>query len=135
MIDTIDFSPKVGNNVYMMEFRIPAAYYKTYYTHSNNVENRPAEPISDMQVLQWKRQCEAEIAKRGLQFHDIGHGWTADPFGIDTARCWERIDDSFLTEENRSMLALTKLKRIDSPGNPTKEASAALRAVFKPILI
>ena len=32
MLETIDFTPKVGNNTYMMEFRIPAAYYKTYYT-------------------------------------------------------------------------------------------------------
>lgn len=122
MIDTIDFSPKVGNNVYMMEFRIPAAYYKSYYTHARNTENRNPEPVSDTQVLQWKRQCEAEIAKRGLQFHDIGHGWTVDPFGIDTARCWEQIDDSFLNDENREMLALTKLKRQSAPGDPEKKA-------------
>ena len=122
MIETIDFSPKVGNNVYMMEFRIPAAYYKSYYIHANNTENRNPEPISDMQVLQWKRQCESEIAKRGLQFHDIGHGWTADPFGVDTARCWEQVDDSYLTDENREMLALTKLKRYRKDGEPDKEA-------------
>ena len=125
MLATIDFTPKVGNNVYMMEFRIPAAYYKSYYTHANNQENRNPEPISDMQVLQWKRQCESEIAKRGLQFHDIGHGWTADPFGIDTARSWERIDDSFLTEENRSMLALTKVKKPGSADEANTEVTYA----------
>ena len=111
MLETIDFSPKVGNNVFMMEFRIPTPYYHSYYSHSRNTENRPPEPLSDMQVLQWKRQCEAEIAKRGLQFHDIGHGWTGDPFGVDTAKGWERIDDSFLSEEDRSMLAYTILRR------------------------
>ena len=111
MLETIDFSPKVGLNVYMMEFRVPTSYYATYYNHSRNTENRPPEPISDKQVLQWKRQCEAEISKRGLQFHDIGHGFTVDPFGIDSARCWEKIDSSDLSEENRNCLAMVNGKR------------------------
>ena len=111
MLETIDFSPKVGLNVYMMEFRVPTSYYATYYNHTYNTENRPPEPISDNQVIQWKRQCEAEIAKRGLQFHDIGHGFTVDPFGIDSARCWEKIDSSDLSEENRGCLAMVNGKR------------------------
>jgi len=118
MLDAIEFTPKVGMNVFMMEFRIPTAYYKTYYEHSYNEENRPPEPISDMQVLQWKRQCEAEIAKRGLQFHDIGHGWTVDPFGVDTARCWEVIDDSDLAAEDRECLAMLDGKRGLFRGQP-----------------
>ena len=111
MMETIDFSPKVGNNVYMLEFRIPTAYYKTYYTHAHNTENRTPEPISDRQVLQWKRQCETEIAKRGLQFHDIGHGFTVDPFGIDSARCWEKINTDDLAPEDRECFALVGGKR------------------------
>ena len=122
MIEAIDFSPKVGNNVFMMEFRIPSAYYDSYYSHARNTENRNPEQVSDRQVLQWKRQCEAEIAKRGLQFHDIGHGWTGDPFGVDTARGWEKLDDSFLLEEDRSMLAYTILKRrAGGAGMPDEE--------------
>ena len=122
MIQTIDFSPKVGNNVFMMEFRIPSAYYDCYYSHRGNSENRKPEPVSDMQVLQWKRQCESEIEKRGLQFHDIGHGWTVDPFGVDSARCWAQIDDSYLSDEDRSMLAYTILKRkAGGAGMPSEE--------------
>ena len=122
MLETIDFSPKVGNNVFMMEFRIPSSYYDNYYSHARNTENRNPEPVSDRQVLQWKRQCESEIAKRGLQFHDIGHGWTGDPFGVDTARGWAKIDDSFLSEEDRSMLAFTLLKRkAGGAGMPSEE--------------
>lgn len=105
MLETIDFTPKVGMNVYMMEFRIPTQYYNFYYDHKNNEENRPSEHLTDQQILQWKRQCETEIAKRGLQFHDIGHGWTVDPFGIDAARCGESVEDN-LTDENRECLAM-----------------------------
>ena len=79
MLEAIEFTPKVGMNVFMMEFRIPTSYYRRYYRHVDNEMNRAPEPVSDMTILQWKRQCEAEISRRGLQFHDMGHGWGADP--------------------------------------------------------
>ncbi len=90
MLDAIEFIPKVGMNVFMLEFRVPVGYYGAYYKHTLNTENRTPEPVSERQVWQWKRQCEVEIAKRGLQFHDIGHGWTMDPFGIDSS--WRSTD-------------------------------------------
>ena len=118
MLETIEFTPKVGMNVYMLEFRIPRDYYEKYYNHSKNEEARPPEPITDEQVLQWKRQCEAEIAKRGLQFHDIGHGFTVDPFGIDSANCWTAIDDSEVPENMREFLAEMGGKRGLYHGQP-----------------
>ena len=88
MLETIDFYAKLEMNVYMLEFDIPFTYYNTYYTHRYNESNRPPEPVTPETVLQWKRQCEVEIAKRGLQFHDMGHGWTAEPFGISSTEGW-----------------------------------------------
>ena len=82
MMETIDFSPKVGLNTYMLEFDVPDCYYNHYYNHEANSKNRPKESIDYDTALQWKRQCEVEIAKRGLQFHDIGHGWTVFPIGM-----------------------------------------------------
>jgi len=82
MIEVADYYAKLEMNVYMLEFFIPASYYNRHYNHAFNEENRQPEPISREQILQWKRQCESEISKRGLMFHDIGHGWTAKPFGI-----------------------------------------------------
>ncbi len=112
MIDAIDFAPKVGMNVFMMEFRIPTSYYNRYYNHQHNDDNRPAEPVTFDTILQWKRQCEAEIAKRGLQFHDIGHGWCTDPFGIDSSvRNAKGANDAALTEKQRSFLALVNGER------------------------
>ena len=83
MLDAIDFAPKVGLNVFMLEAHIPMDYYQNYYRHPNNSRYRSPEPVSHNTVLQWKRECESEISMRGLQFHDIGHGWTAFPFGVD----------------------------------------------------
>ena len=110
MMDTIEFAPKLGLNVFMLEFRVPTGYYNRYYNHEHNEKNRPAEPVSEQQIFQWKRQCEAEIAKRGLQFHDIGHGWTTDAFGIDSSMRYHPEDPTMnnrsLTDEQRGYLAL-----------------------------
>ncbi len=111
MIESIDFIPKVGMNVYMMEFQIPSPYYDLYYNHNYNRENLAPEPVSPTQVLQWKRQCESEIARRGLQFHDIGHGFTIDPFGIDSKSGWNTCEDSLISEESRNCLAMIDGKR------------------------
>jgi len=92
MLETIDFSPKIGLNTYMLEFDIPAVYYQRYYRHDTN-SLREAEPLSSKTILQWKRQCEAEIAKRGMHFHDMGHGWTAEPFGINSESGWASVED------------------------------------------
>ena len=88
MLETIDYYAKLEMNAYMLEFDIPYYYYDVYYSHKYNEQNRPPEPLTPEQVLQWKRQCEAEIAKRGLQFHDMGHGWTAEPYGLSSTAGW-----------------------------------------------
>ncbi|MBE6966681.1 MAG: DUF4838 domain-containing protein [Ruminococcaceae bacterium] len=82
MLESIDFSPKIGLNTYMLEFDIPTYYYDRYYNHEHNTVREP-EPVTEETILQWKRQCEAEIEKRSLHFHDMGHGWTCLPFGLD----------------------------------------------------
>ena len=105
MMETIDFTPKIGMNVYMLEFDTPKYYYDCYYDHKRN-PNREPEPINATTVKQWKRQCEAEIAKRGLQFHDMGHGWTAEPFGINSIDGWRPEEGYELPEEARKYVAM-----------------------------
>ena len=110
MLETIDYFAKLEMNVYMLEFDIPFTYYNTYYTHRHNEENRPPEPVTPDTVLQWKRQCEAEIAKRGLQFHDMGHGWTAEPFGISSTAGWAASTQE-IPAEVKECLAMTDGER------------------------
>ena len=105
MMETIDFTPKIGMNIFMIEFDNPRAYYDSYYNHAYNEKNRIPEPVSPETVLQWKRQCEAEISKRGLQFHDMGHGWTAESFGIDSSAGWVSNEENPIPEGSREYLA------------------------------
>ena len=111
MMEVIDFTPKIGMNIFMIEFENPYAYYASYYNHRYNEKNREPEPVTRQTVLQWKRQCEAEIAKRGIQFHDMGHGWATIPFGIDSTKMYKPdvIDET--VERARPHLAQVNGKR------------------------
>ena len=112
MLECADYYAKLEMNVYMLEWFVPNGYYNRYYSHLHNTANRIPEPVSDRQILQWKRQCEVEITKRGLMFHDIGHGWTSRPFGLP---CNNSIDNNFsgiqITEEQRAIMAQVGGKR------------------------
>ena len=118
MMEAIDFTPKIGMNIFMIEFENPTAYYNNYYNHPTNGANIEPEPVSNETVFQWKRQCEAEISKRGLQFHDMGHGWTAEAFKINFDGCWYKTDDEAVPEEYRQYLAMYKGKRALYQGMP-----------------
>lgn len=104
MIETIDFSPKIGLNTYMIEFDNPYCYYSDYYDHKDNLV-REAEPVSRDTVMRWKRQCECEIAKRGMHFHDMGHGWTAEPFGLDSSNGWKPTENLVIPEDMKEYMA------------------------------
>ena len=110
MMASIEFMPKIGMNTFMIEFKNPHTYYSWYYDHTRNA-SRPAEPISFDTALQWKRMCETELAKRGMMFHDIGHGFNVDPFGIDSTHAWNKVDDSLIPDDQRKYLAEIAGKR------------------------
>ena len=109
MLETIDFGPKVGQNCYMIQFLIPGDYYNQYYRHNNN-RHRTPEPLTEDQVLQYKRHCEVEIAKRGLQFHDAGHGFTIEPFGISST-IFDARDEAMYPKEAIDCMAMIGGKR------------------------
>ena len=113
MLEAADYYAKLEMNVYMLEWFIPVGYYNRYYSHLHNTANRIPESASDRQILQWKRQCEAEISKRGLMFHDIGHGWVSRPFGLpcNNSTTYQNNPQIDLTEEQRSVLAQINGKR------------------------
>ena len=119
MIEAIEWTPKVGMNIFMIECFAPG-YYNYYYNHRFNDVNREPEPVTKDTLVQWKKQCEAEIAKRGLQFHDIGHGWTTKGLGIDpetrlTEEEWEARPEF---SEAQPFLALYNGKRTVYKGDP-----------------
>ena len=112
--DYVDFLAKLYMNTTMIEFKIPVV--PTEYSHSLNTENYPAESITREEILQVKRRCEAEVAKRGLQMHDIGHGFIFDAFVNSPTLSSNSYSDENVPDEVRQYLAELDGKRgIHSP--------------------
>ena len=102
MLEAIEFYPKLGLNLISLEFFNPIGYYSDYYNHTGNRFNRHPEPVTDMNVLQWRKMCEAEVEKRGLLLQNVGHGWTVRPFGMQE---WGDSERCKLPEEFRPLMA------------------------------
>lgn len=103
--DMIDWLPKVGMNGYFMQFRTPAEFFKRFHNRNANKLMTPT-PVNDDDVARMWARLEEEIAKRALDYHAVGHGWTCEPFGI-SGTGWDvyngEIDESikpYLAEIN-----------------------------------
>ncbi len=79
--DTIDWLPKVGLNSYFIQFREGYTFFERWYTHPDNPIRQP-EPFGVDDARRFVRGAVGEIAKRGLLYQAVGHGWTTEPFGI-----------------------------------------------------
>jgi len=90
MLDNVEWAPKVGFNSYFLEFLVPYTFFDRWYRHLNNPTKQP-EPVSIEQVVEFRRGIEREIARRGLIYHAMGHGWTCEPLGIP-GLAWEPGD-------------------------------------------
>lgn len=79
--DMIDWLPKVGMNGYYIQFAKPHQFFRRWYSHAGN-PNMEEEPITDLELDGMHDQLRADIAKRGLLHHAVGHSWTCEPFGV-----------------------------------------------------
>ncbi len=85
VIDTIRWLPKVGYNAFFIQFVNPFVFYLRLYPgfYEKAGENRD-EAVKAMfeKTTKMTQNIEREIKRVGLQFHDVGHGYTFEPFGI-----------------------------------------------------
>ena len=113
LLSFIDFMPKVNLNLFSSQFFLPSFFFDRYHGRMYNdvTATLPKEKVTGDNVLQWKTAAEVEIKKRGLFFRDIGHGWTAEPFGFDISSAWAPIDDSMYTSEDYKYCAMQNGER------------------------
>ncbi len=110
LLDMVEFTPKVGMNTVMLQWRLPYGFYERHYEHLFNQENRGLDSVSKPQMLQWTKECEEEIQKRGLILHALGHGILTDGIGMDASARWA-MDDEDVPEDARQFLALMNGER------------------------
>lgn len=107
--DMIDWAPKLGFNLYFIQFREAHIFFEEWYTHVFN-EFLPAEPYTVEDSRTIVRELGEEIRKRGLHYHAVGHGWTCESVGYASTG-WHSADNASIPETVRPLLAQVNGKR------------------------
>jgi len=116
ILDFIDWLPKLGFNSFFSQFKSPYAFLSRYYHHENNPLQKP-ETYTEEDARAVLRRIEAEMGKRGLMLHEVGHGWTGEALGF-AADGWNPEQDE-LKEELRPRAAMLGGRRGLLRGVPT----------------
>lgn len=109
LYDLVDWMPKVGLNAYFTQFLNPYCFMERWYKHKKN-KQLGYLPYSYEDAEASFAKVAEDIKARGLIYQMVGHGWTAEPFGIGSGG-WYDADDSKLPEEIRECLAMLDEKR------------------------
>lgn len=108
VLDMIDFLPKVGMNTFMSQFLKPTVFYQRKLKTPTTDES--SRIIGVDEVVAYKKEFEGEVAKRGLGYQDMGHGWCVLPFGI-SADSWHLSTPEDFAPEDLQYTALVGGKR------------------------
>lgn len=108
VLQMIEWMPKIGLNAYFYQFFVPYTFFEKWYNHNTNPYMQP-QPVSVDEVAAMKAALTAPLKQRGLLLHDVGHGWTCEPFGI-SGHGWDP-QEYHLTEEQAAPFALVNGKR------------------------
>lgn len=103
VLDMIDWLPKVGFNSYFIQFREGHTFYERWYTHQGNTLLQPL-PYTVEESRQFVKEAEAEIEKRDLIYHKVGHGWTCESIGYPSTG-WHKVENPDVPANLRCYLA------------------------------
>ena len=112
----IDWLPKLGYNAFFLQFKTPYVFLNRWYSHLNN-PLLPPEPFTPEDAEAVMAEAEAEMRRRGLMLHKVGHGWTGEVLGYPSLT-WDR-DPSPLAEDKRPFAAMLDGTRGLFTGVPT----------------
>ncbi|BBH21555.1 DUF4838 domain-containing protein [Paenibacillus baekrokdamisoli] len=89
--DMIDWMPKMGFNGYFIQFREAYVFFERWYNHLSNPLKQSDDKLEVASALFNVEAAVAEIKRRGLEYHAVGHGWTSTAFGIP-ALGWGKVE-------------------------------------------
>lgn len=115
ILDFIDWLPKAGYNSFFLQFKVPYTFLARWYHHERS-PFLPPESYTAADAAEAARALEAELKKRGLLLHKVGHGWTGEVLGCETVS-WD-LDPRPLAEDKRPLAAMVDGVRGLSHGIP-----------------
>jgi hypothetical protein len=81
VLEVVDWAPKLGLTAYFHQFREGHTFFDRWYSHRGNPLKTP-EICTPEQAQEYTRIIETELARRGMLYHAVGHGWTCEAYGI-----------------------------------------------------
>ncbi|UWO24261.1 DUF4838 domain-containing protein [Marvinbryantia formatexigens] len=114
--DFIAWLPKVGYNSFFLQFKVPYVFLARWYHHEQN-PYREAEEFTYADACRYMHLLEAELKKRDLILHKVGHGWTGEVLGYEMSS-WETAKEP-LREPEKSYAAMVGGMRDLYGGAPT----------------
>lgn len=110
MRDTVYWMPKVGMNMYMIEGLVPYTYMHKWYGHVGNGLLRRKGQVTDYAMLEgYIARLEQDIARTGVQLHNVGHGWMFEKLGVHHGS--PAMEKAALKEADKQYLALVNGRR------------------------
>ena len=111
VIDMIDLAPKLGMNVFFTQLCRPTFAFSRWYGNQKSPSHVPSafsESAQDAAVCEY----DAEISRRGLNHHRMGHGFIPSVLGEESGT-WHGISrEGLLREEDRELVAMINGKRV-----------------------
>jgi len=105
VLNMIKWIPRAAMNGYFLQYQTPSGFFRRWYNRTDNPMIPPAQTaFEDDDTIHVRRFIDAEILKRGLMYHAVGHGWTCEPIGIHGTS--KDVYTGELTEEQTNSLAM-----------------------------
>ncbi len=102
-LDIMDWMTKKKMNTFFLQFKTSIYFWQNWYHHTYNEKYKKSKIIDESTSLELDNQVINAIKKRGLIFHRVGHGWTADAIGLKGLG-WYKYDGK-ITPEQKSLMA------------------------------
>ncbi|HCA48467.1 MAG TPA: hypothetical protein DEP45_14265 [Armatimonadetes bacterium] len=109
VLDMVEWMPRVGYNAYFLQFQVAGYFWRLWYEHRLNPEWSETRELSEEECEELDRTVIAEVKRRGMILHQVGHGWTAAALGLPTDG-WVTYDGE-IAEEDRALIAEVGGKR------------------------
>lgn len=110
-IEMIDLAPKLGMNVIFTQLWRPTFAFNRWYGNEKSPSFVPSvfsETAQDVAV----KEYDAEISRRGLNHHRMGHGWIPSVLG-EKSGLWHGISkEGLLREDRRELVAMINGERV-----------------------
>ena len=110
VIETIDFLPKLGMNIFFTQLWRPNFTFDRWYGNKKSPGYVPSVMSNEAQDMLLS-EYDKEIRLRGLDHHRMGHGFIPAIFG-EKSGLWHGISEkSLINDSNRELLPLIDGKR------------------------